>query len=618
MLILPSVYPKPHAPTSHQKDIVQIEKQEIREINAEEENTRNILNKIQQFNQNRGLLGPKKPPSVQRLDVAKQQQFQFPPFGQFSNPIFEYLHNTQHDDRDQSHVKNAAVNPEDEVTGQYIKRKITHQQSMVIPGPSIIHLYNNDASNYLPPLGFAKEAPPPPPPEDSSQTVENVRNIMSNQMHFPYTNPYGYPQNEVMFRQGFWQSPLSQYFPIVIKDPIQQMMNAVTSMVEYGPPPSVAAQGACAEVSKCSENNNKDCQLQASKQLEIEDLELTNNKEQPLKFTVKINSRDESPRLVKEKKPLNSSRINNKLPAIAQALGITSTTEDTKAGGLFSREPIKEYSQDNMGNGIFLHKLRVREGGVAIAGPGGIATAGHGGTAIVGPDGYAYTQPDSLAIAGSGTKVIAVNPGVDLSQLVKNISKNNTELNSRIGRVVAVGPVTNISVIFRRWVVAPLHLQLPHQPSLNLNPSSQSSNDKLQNLLFSHILSKTSRNMSQQVTDDKVDKQLLVRNSNDVLTPYKAHPLFYNLKNFENGRVISIRNNDGEETETATMILKPVAKAVAGQEGTAIATPLSTALVRQGTNVDILYEPEAVAIAGPGGIAHAQSDLEIFYEEIVR
>lgn len=69
--------------------------------------------------------------------------------------------------------------------------------------------------------------------------------------------------------------------------------------------------------------------------------------------------------------------------------------------------------------------------------------------------------------------------------------------------------------------------------------------------------------------------------------------------------------------EVTTLILKPVARSIAGVDGKAISTPLSKAILRQGTNVDILFEPEAVAIAGPGGIAHAESDLEITYEDIV-
>lgn len=105
----------------------------------------------------------------------------------------------------------------------------------------------------------------------------------------------------------------------------------------------------------------------------------------------------------------------------------------------------KFFSRDNTGSGVFINRLKVRKGGVAIAGPGGIATAGSGGTAIVGPNGVAYTHPDSLAIAGSGTKVVAVDPLINLRDIIGNTTNaNKANLSfppSRVGKVVAVGPV---------------------------------------------------------------------------------------------------------------------------------------------------------------------------------
>ncbi|KAG8279212.1 hypothetical protein J6590_004020 [Homalodisca vitripennis] len=53
-------------------------------------------------------------------------------------------------------------------------------------------------------------------------------------------------------------------------------------------------------------------------------------------------------------------------------------------------------------------RLKVRKGGVAIAGPGGIATAGSGGTAIVGPGGTAYTTREGTAVVGPGGRVVHV------------------------------------------------------------------------------------------------------------------------------------------------------------------------------------------------------------------
>lgn len=88
--------------------------------------------------------------------------------------------------------------------------------------------------------------------------------------------------------------------------------------------------------------------------------------------------------------------------------------------------------------GIIIQRLRVREGGIAIAGPGGVATAGSGGTAIVGPGGIALTHPRSLAIAGPGAKVIAVPEDVDLERLALRANARNLPIE---GVVVATGPV---------------------------------------------------------------------------------------------------------------------------------------------------------------------------------
>lgn len=59
--------------------------------------------------------------------------------------------------------------------------------------------------------------------------------------------------------------------------------------------------------------------------------------------------------------------------------------------------------------------------------------------------------------------------------------------------------------------------------------------------------------------------------------------------------------------------LSPTAHASAGNEGIAIANPISNALLQRGHKTKVSYAPQAVAIAGPYGIAHAQSDLYLDY-----
>ncbi|KAH8302154.1 hypothetical protein KR044_003306, partial [Drosophila immigrans] len=89
--------------------------------------------------------------------------------------------------------------------------------------------------------------------------------------------------------------------------------------------------------------------------------------------------------------------------------------------------------------GIIIQRLKVRKGGIAIAGPGGVATAGSGGTAIVGPGGYALTHPRSLTIAGPGAKVISIPAEVDLKDALQRTDVGSRSF-PREGKVVATGP----------------------------------------------------------------------------------------------------------------------------------------------------------------------------------
>lgn len=66
--------------------------------------------------------------------------------------------------------------------------------------------------------------------------------------------------------------------------------------------------------------------------------------------------------------------------------------EDEKSPFGFAFGP-KQQLQTFKEGGLIIQRLKVRRGGIAIAGPGGVATAGSGGTAIVGPNGIAFTHP---------------------------------------------------------------------------------------------------------------------------------------------------------------------------------------------------------------------------------
>ena len=102
-----------------------------------------------------------------------------------------------------------------------------------------------------------------------------------------------------------------------------------------------------------------------------------------------------------------------------------------------NREALKQ-------GGIIIQKLKVRRGGIAIAGPGGVATAGSGGTAIVGPGGYALTHPRSLTIAGPGAKVIAIPSDVDLKDALQRTNLKDQSFPEE-GKIVATGPTVYYS-----------------------------------------------------------------------------------------------------------------------------------------------------------------------------
>ncbi|XP_032574801.1 uncharacterized protein LOC6606034 isoform X4 [Drosophila sechellia] len=61
----------------------------------------------------------------------------------------------------------------------------------------------------------------------------------------------------------------------------------------------------------------------------------------------------------------------------------------------------------------------------------------------------------------------------------------------------------------------------------------------------------------------------------------------------------------------AALILEPHSKAVVGNGGTAISTPISKAYLKKGVPTNVYFNPESVAIAGAGGKAHATADLEL-------
>lgn len=65
------------------------------------------------------------------------------------------------------------------------------------------------------------------------------------------------------------------------------------------------------------------------------------------------------------------------------------------------------------------------------------------------------------------------------------------------------------------------------------------------------------------------------------------------------------------EDTTFMLFIKPIAFAQNSQ-GAALANPISQVIIARNQSGTILHAPLATAVAGPGGVAHAQSDLYLY------
>lgn len=253
------------------------------------------------------------------------------------------------------------------------------------------------------------------------------------------------------------QWPLAQYFPILLKDPLLHYLGGGNwdTLFEYGQSADV-----CNRKQKSSENTDGN--------LIEKDDEVANEINLALEATDSPSLRQGraiKKRTVSKSTPLQEVNTGKKTKkffkvptTVKPAKKNEGTIQDTKSadpneGDL--RFPFSDFTW--FGNrkpvapspGFFINRLKVRRGGVAIAGPGGVATAGRGGTALVGPGGLAYTQPGGLAVAGPAARVVALSSDADLSSIVQRLQQQSATDGSipRLleaipeGKVVATGPV---------------------------------------------------------------------------------------------------------------------------------------------------------------------------------
>lgn len=246
--------------------------------------------------------------------------------------------------------------------------------------------------------------------------------------------------------------PFASFFPILIRDPLLSIMNGGgwNNFIEYGQSADVCRK------QKSNDENNKEVNENH------DDFKTAGNILYP---TGETKSRQK--RAVKKRTVSNGSQLQDIDPAkLNKFFSIKPTTTAKPAKQNSVKQDTKTTADDEdlrfnflnlfgnkyrqpTGPGFFINRLKVRRGGVAIAGPGGVATAGRGGTAIVGPGGLAYTQPGGVAVAGPAARVIALSSDADLTSIANRLQAQSIidgsipQLLQAIpeGKIVATGPI---------------------------------------------------------------------------------------------------------------------------------------------------------------------------------
>ncbi|XP_072940953.1 uncharacterized protein [Epargyreus clarus] len=272
-----------------------------------------------------------------------------------------------------------------------------------------------------------------------------------------------------------FQWPFANVFPLLIKDPFigWQQGGGWNNFIEYGQNADVCARkqksmNLDTEVSEATDKDdeiNRILRVIASSQ---ENIPNENNHEEeteesidPVNYVNSRQARALKKRTITNNAPVQEIENSRKAqknytpkPVTRNPSKKVYTDEELQSIKNAADDDLRFSGFDWFGNkkpvapspGFFINRLRVRKGGVAIAGPGGVATAGKGGTAIVGPGGLAYTQPGGLAVAGPDARVIALSSATDLNSVVsrlRDLNDSSMPLQQPIseGTEVAKGPI---------------------------------------------------------------------------------------------------------------------------------------------------------------------------------
>ncbi|XP_039294157.1 uncharacterized protein LOC111053652 [Nilaparvata lugens] len=236
---------------------------------------------------------------------------------------------------------------------------------------------------------------------------QHQQTLQSNVLHIPsMSNLQTSPVNRMQqMRNNVPQRAYDDYFPVIIHNPFNMMWSAFTNIIEYGPEadvcraaPKVARKGKTIVGASIDQDN-----IDLNSQLRFE--------------------------IPKRSETLN---IGGK-----SAMGTSIDEDNIDLNSELRFEIPKRFG----GPPPFIRRMKVRRGGVAIAGPGGIATAGSGGTAIVGPGGTAYTKEDGTAIVGPGGRLVHVPEFPPMNFFNQPIGEGRTFQDPPGSKLIAMGPV---------------------------------------------------------------------------------------------------------------------------------------------------------------------------------
>lgn len=272
-------------------------------------------------------------------------------------------------------------------------------------------------------------------PEFQETIIDPVKRTVTTISKYPPIH-----ENEIMNAQlkasysDYFSQYLSPYFPLVIHDPFTSYYNSYSDLIEYGEEADVCSKSkenvrqGKAENREIDESPTDNSQ-EVLRESDNEPMEESQHEEEPSRrgrrstneYDYVLSKKTKSSRAKSKrvndkpnakfqiKKPFGTHSNRNKLTSALNRI------KENKEGSAQSSESPEGYP------GTSISSLKVRRGGVAIAGPGGIATAGSGGTAILGPGQSAYTTADGehnrrsggVAVVGPSHRLLSVPDRID-------------------------------------------------------------------------------------------------------------------------------------------------------------------------------------------------------------